>query len=103
MIDESESGEAYDKIANQRPRPAPKHTVRRRRRHELSLTLEAKLVRSAMSETRTVSELAKELALKPQIVSYHLKRLGLEGVVSKQRSVRAHRTYRLRRLREIQS
>ena len=98
MMDESESGEAYDKIANQRQRLASKESRPRKQRDQLSPMLEAKLVRAVMSETTTVDQLARELGLKSRNVRHHLKRLGLDMLVSSQTPTRKHRT-RLKRNR----
>jgi len=63
MIDESESGEAYDKLANQRQWLAPGEPRPTKRRRLLSLELEASLVRAAMSNTLTLNRLAAKLGI----------------------------------------
>ncbi len=98
-MDESESGEAYEKIAGQTPRLPSKESRHVRRQHRLSLTLEARLVRDAMLRRTTVDRLAKKLGLKPSIVKYHLKRLGLDNMVSTKSTIEAHRTHRSKRTR----
>ena len=101
MMDESESGEAYDKIANQRPRLASKGSRPRKQRDPLSPLLEAKLVRAVMSKTTTVDLLAGELGLKSPVVRHHLKRLGLDKLVSLETSTRKHRTRPKRNRRSL--
>ena len=80
MLDETESGETYDKIAAQALGLA-KGVRRRGRPGGLGLEVEARLVRLAMSESMTISQLAKELGLSIRVVQYHLRRLGLERMV----------------------
>ncbi len=100
MIDESESGEAYDKLAVQQQRLAPRKSQPAKRRVPMNIELEARLVRAAMSNTLTLNKLAAKLGIKPSSAATYLKQLGLEKMVLKDRAVgnrTAHRPRRLRR------
>ncbi len=87
--DETESGETYDKNAAQGLELANRIRRRRRRRSRLDLEVEAKLVRLAMSESMTVSQLVKELGLSARAVNFHLKQLGLDRMVLQRRRGKA--------------
>ena len=100
-MDESESGEAYDKMAGQRPRLARDESPQKKRRDQLSPQLEAKLVRAVMSETATISLLSKKLGLESRTVKQHLKRLGLDKLVSNDSATRKTRTAARRNRRSL--
>src|SRR5262245_16929270 len=102
MIDESESGEAYDKIAAQRQRLAPKESrPAKRKKTQLSIELEARIVRAAMSNTMTLNKLAANLGIKPSAVATYLKQLGLEGKVLKEPTIVGRRRHRARARRTL--
>src|SRR5215831_11128552 len=101
MIDESESGEAYDKIANQPEQLAPIHSRPTRRKRKLSIELEARLVRTAMSGRLNLNELAEELGITPSKVTSYLKQLGLEKTIQRVQTSRARITNRSRKIRRI--
>ena len=82
MTVESESGEAYDKLAGQRQRINTRGSRPRKRRGSLEISVEARLVRAAMSEKMTVRQIAAELQLQPAVVQSNLKRLGLDKLVA---------------------
>jgi hypothetical protein len=100
MIDESESGEAYDKLANQQQRLAPRKSQPAKRGAPLSIELEARLVRAAMSNTLTLNRLASKLGIKPSSAAAYLKQLGLEKMVLKDRAVENRTAHRPRRTRK---
>ncbi len=100
MIDESESGEAYDKLADQQQRLAPRESRPPRRKQELSIELEARLVRAAMSNNMTLKKLTTELGIRPSLARTYIKQLGLEKIVSKTRTVPQHRTHGAKRVRQ---
>jgi len=100
MIDESESGEAYDKLADQQQRLAPRKSQPAKRRAPMNIDLEARLVRAAMSNTLTLNKLAAKLGINPSSAASYLKELGLEKMVLKERAVgnrTAHRPRKARR------
>ena len=99
MTDESESGEAYDKLANPRQRLAPGKSPPTKRRRQLSLELEARLVRAAMSNTLTLSRLAAQLGIKTSAATTYLKQLGLEKTILKDQTGKTHRTHQSRKTR----
>src|SRR5213593_398822 len=94
MIDESESGEAYDKLADQQRRLAPRKSQPAKRRAPLNIELEARLVRAAMSNTLTLNKLAAKLGIKPSSAATYLKELGFENTILKDRPVRIRDTQR---------
>src|SRR6266567_5338437 len=99
MIDESESGEAYDKLADQQQRLAPRKSQPAKRRAPMNIDLEARLVRAAMSNTLTLNKLAAKLGINPSSAATYLKQLGLEKMVLKDRAVGTRTAHRPRRVR----
>ncbi len=91
MTVDSESGEAYDKIAAQRQQLAPREPRPVKRKAQLSIELEARLVRAAMSNSLTLTKLAAKLGIKPSAAAAYLKQLGLEKMVLKERTIVEHR------------
>src|SRR6059036_3823891 len=98
MLDESESGEAYDKLASQRQRLAPREP-RLTKRRLLSLELEGGLVRAAMSNTLTLNRLAAKLGIKPSAAVTYLKQLGLEKTILKDQTGKTRCTHQPRKTR----
>ena len=92
MIVDSESGETYDKLAGQARSIGPKESRQRKRKDEPDISLEAKLVRLAMSEKATIKQIALDLGLKTSTVKSHLKRLGLDKIVAGKSQTVAHHT-----------
>src|SRR5213593_996921 len=99
MIDESESGEAYDKLADQQQRLAPRKSQPAKRRVPMNIELEARLVRAAMSNTLTLNKLAAKLGIKPSAAVTYLKQLGLEKTILKDQTGRTRCTHRPRKTR----
>jgi len=99
MIDESESGETYDKLTSQRQRLGPREPRPTKRRRQLSLELEASLVRAAMSNTLTLNGLAAKIGIKPSAAATYLKQLGLEKTILKDQTGKTHRTHQSRKTR----
>ena len=99
MIDESESGEAYDKLANQPQWLAPGEPRPTKRRRLLSLELEASLVRAAMSNTLTLNRLAAKLGIKPSAAVTYLKQLVLEKTILKDQTGKTRCTHQPRKTR----
>ncbi len=97
MIVDSESGEAYDKIAAQQQRLAPRESRPAKRKAQLSIELEAQLVRAAMSNSLTLNKLAAKLGIKRSAAAEYLKQLGLEKMVLKEQTVEGHHRHRTTR------